>query len=402
MATEIRMPQLGVSMEYGTIFQWFKSKGEEVKAGEVIASINTEKLTSDIVSEVDGIVLAIIAEEGEDVPVQGLIAVIGQHGEVWNNSNLKVESEMKEQSQANKQPEINKKYNSSFVAQDSVKASPLARKVAAGLGIDLTEVKATGTTGRIKEKDVLAYAKGKTTSLNQMQKKETFLQNYRGKRVEKMSNMRYTISKRMCNSLQTNAQASHLMSVDMTEAINIREKYNEAGIKVSYNDIIVRIVSKALMDMPIINASVDGTNIIYHDYVNVGIAVSVLDGLFVPVIKDADLLSIVDINKVSRELIKKAQENTLSEMDCSGGTFTVSSLGMFDVDSFTAIINPPESAILAVGKIAKTPVVIEDKITIRPICNLTLSYDHRIIDGAEAAKFQQLVKKYLQDPLLLL
>lgn len=222
-----------------------------------------------------------------------------------------------------------------------------------------------------------------------------------------MSGMRKAISNNMLASKNTNAQTNHRMVIDMTAAIALRNQYKALGIKVSYNDIIVRACAKALQDMPIVNASVDGTNIVYHDYVNVGTAVSVPGGLIVPVIKDADIIGLSGIAAKSAELVEKARDGKLTDADYHGGTFTVSSLGMFDLDDFVAIINPPESAILAVGKIAKTPVVVtnaegEDEIVIKSMCAMCLSYDHRIIDGAEAAKFLQKLKNYLQNPVLLI
>jgi pyruvate dehydrogenase E2 component (dihydrolipoamide acetyltransferase) len=221
-----------------------------------------------------------------------------------------------------------------------------------------------------------------------------------------MNGMRKAICRNMLASKATNAQTSHRMTIDMTQAIALRSQYKQLGIKISYNDIIVRACAKALQDFPIVNASVDGNTILYHDYVNVGTAVSVPGGLIVPVIRDADIIGLSGIAAKSAELIEKARDNRLTEQDYHGGTFTVSSLGMFDIDDFVAIINPPESAILAVGKITKTPVVVtddsgEDQVAIKSICAICLSYDHRIIDGAEAAKFLQKVKTYLQNPVLL-
>jgi len=219
--------------------------------------------------------------------------------------------------------------------------------------------------------------------------------------------MRKAIARNMMASKTTNAQTSHRITVDMTAAVALRKQLKEAGIKVSYNDIILRVCAKALTEFPIMNASTGDNEIIYHNYVNIGVAVSVDGGLIVPVVKDADLLNVQGIAARSAALIEKAREGKLAPDDYKGGTFTVSSLGMFDLDDFVAIINPPESAILAVGKIAKTPVVItnaegEDEIAIRSILNLTLSYDHRIIDGAEAAQFLQRVKQLLQTPALLI
>ena len=229
----------------------------------------------------------------------------------------------------------------------------------------------------------------------------------RGTRTEAMSGMRKAISRNMLTSKSTNAQTNHRMVVDMTAAVALRRQYKALGIKISYNDIIVRACAKALQDFPIVNASVDGSDIVYHDYVNIGTAVSVPGGLIVPVIRDADIIGLTGIAAKSAELIEKAREGRLTEADYHGGTFTVSSLGMFDLDDFVAIINPPESAILAVGKIAKTPVVVtddegEDQVVIKSMCALCLSYDHRIIDGAEAAKFLQKLKSYLQNPILLI
>ena len=226
-------------------------------------------------------------------------------------------------------------------------------------------------------------------------------------KVTSMSSMRKAIANNMLASKNANAQTNHRMLVDMTAAIALREQYKALGIKVSYNDIIVCACAKTLQDMPIVNASVDGNNIIYHDYVNVGIAVSVPGGLIVPVIKDADIIGLSGIAAKSAELVEKARNGELTDADYHGGTFTVSSLGMFDLDNFVAIINPPESAILAVGKIAKTPMVVtndegEDKVISKPMCALCLSHDHRIIDGADAAKFLQKIKHYLQNPALLI
>lgn len=422
MATEIRMPQFGVSMETGTIEQWHKKVGDKVAVGDVLASIETEKLTNDIISEINGVVLAIVAQEGEDVPVQGLVTVIGEPGEVWPVGGAPAETKTLISEVTTETEEAVAVHCTD--SMNRIKASPLARKVAAELQVNLEKVSPTGTSGRIKAKDVYDYnEKSKVLAANQgvesiratVNESEPSTttttvpagQITRGIHTERMSSMRKAISTNMMESKNTNAQTNHRMVVDMTAAIALRNQYKALGIKVSYNDIIVRACAKALQDMPIVNASVDGNNIVYHDYVNVGTAVSVPGGLIVPVIKDADIIGLSGIAAKSMELIEKARDGKLTDADYHGGTFTVSSLGMFDLDDFVAIINPPESAILAVGKIAKTPVVItngegEDEIVIKSMCNLCLSYDHRIIDGAEAAKFLQSIKKYLQNPLLLL
>ena len=282
--------------------------------------------------------------------------------------------------------------------------TPLAANIAKAQGVDLSGVTGSGSNGKIKVFDLPG---GSPAAAPAAQESPAAVQQSRGTRTEKMSGMRKAISRNMLASKETNAQTNHRIKVDMTAAIALRKQYKDLGIKISYNDIIVRACAKALADMPIVNASVEGDSILYHDYVNVGTAVSVPGGLIVPVIKDADIIGLSGIAARSAELIEKARDGKLTDADYHGGTFTVSSLGMFDLDDFVAIINPPESAILAVGKIAKTPVVVtneegEDAIVIKSMCALCLSYDHRIIDGAEAAKFLQKVKNYLQNPILLI
>ena len=282
--------------------------------------------------------------------------------------------------------------------------TPLAANQARIQGIDLSGLTGTGPNGKITTEDlhIASAAVEPAPAAEPIPGQLT-----RGTRTEAMSGMRKVISRNMLTSKSTNAQTNHRMVVDMTAAVALRRQYKALGIKISYNDIIVRACAKALQDFPIVNASVDGSDIVYHDYVNIGTAVSVPGGLIVPVIRDADIIGLTGIAAKSAELIEKAREGRLTEADYHGGTFTVSSLGMFDLDDFVAIINPPESAILAVGKIAKTPVVVtddenEDQVVIKSMCALCLSYDHRIIDGAEAAKFLQKLKSYLQNPILLI
>ena len=297
-----------------------------------------------------------------------------------------------------------------FIIERDVKAymaskpaiTPLAANMAVAQGIDVSSIQGTGPNGKITTADLPSLATSAASVTE-----ATPAASCRGTHTERMSGMRKAISRNMLASKTTNAQTSHRISVDMTAAIELRNQYKALGVKVSYNDIIVRACAKALMDMPIVNASVDGENIVYHDYANVGTAVSISGGLIVPVIKDADIIGLSGIAEQSAALIEKARDGKLTDADYHGGTFTVSSLGMFDLDDFVAIINPPESGILAVGKIAKTPVVVtndegEDEIVIKSMCSLCLSYDHRIIDGAEGAKFLQKVKNYLQNPVLMI
>ena len=458
-ASLVIMPKQGLMMTEGTIIKWLVQEGEQVTAGKPLFEMETDKLTITMDAEVSGTMLKIIHPEGDVVPITEPIAIVGEAGTdvsgFTGGAAPAVASAAPAPAAAPETAPV--AAPASVPARDPnarIWASPRARLHAEENGVDLAYVPATGPDDYIIDRDVMGYiankpavtplaaniaktqgidlagvtgtgANGKITTAALPGTAPAVAapvvapaaapaagaapagQLTRGTHTEKMSGMRKAISKNMLASKSTNAQTNHRMVVDMTAAIALRKQYKDLGIKVSYNDIIVRACAKALQDMPIVNASVDGSNIVYHDYVNVGTAVSVPGGLIVPVIKDADIIGLSGIAAKSAELIEKARDGKLTDADYHGGTFTVSSLGMFDLDDFVAIINPPESAILAVGKIAKTPVVVtndegEDEIVIKSMCALCLSYDHRIIDGAEAAKFLQKVKSYLQNPVLMI
>ena len=414
--------------------------------------METDKLTITMDAEASGTLLKILHPEGDVVPITQPIAVLGEPGEdisgllgggaapaqvaasaepapvqaveapaapvVERTPGERVFSSPRARLRAEENgvditavpgsgPDrlvIERDVNAYIVNKPAV--TPLAANLAKAQGMDLSGISGSGPNGKITVLDLSGTAPTPAAQAASAPAQQTAQQS-RGTHMEKMSGMRKAISRNMLASKETNAQTNHRIKVDMTAAIALRKQYKDLGIKVSYNDIIVRACAKALADMPIVNASVEGDSILYHDYVNVGTAVSVPGGLIVPVIQDADIIGLSGIAARSAELIEKAREGKLTDTDYHGGTFTVSSLGMFDLDDFVAIINPPESAILAVGKIAKTPVVVtneegEDTIVIKSMCALCLSYDHRIIDGAEAAKFLQKVKNYLQNPVLLI
>ena len=450
MATIVIMPKQGLMMEEGTITSWLKKEGEAVTAGEPLFEMETDKLTITMDAEASGTLLKILHPEGDVVPITQPIAVLGEPGEdvsalvggdaapaqaaapaeaaptpaaeapaapaverapgerVFSSPRARLRAEENGVDIAavpGSGPDglvIERDVNAYMANKPAV--TPLAANIAKAQGVDLSGVTGSGSNGKIKVFDLPG---GSPAAAPAAQESPAAVQQSRGTHTEKMSGMRKAISRNMLASKETNAQTNHRIKVDMTAAIALRKQYKDLGIKISYNDIIVRACAKALADMPIVNASVEGDSILYHDYVNVGTAVSVPGGLIVPVIKDADIIGLSSIAARSAALIEKAREGRLTDADYHGGTFTVSSLGMFDLDDFVAIINPPESAILAVGKIAKTPVVVtdeegEDAIVIKSMCALCLSYDHRIIDGAEAAKFLQKVKNYLQNPVLLI
>ena len=452
MASVIIMPKQGLLMEEGTITKWLAKEGEQTTEGAPLFEMETDKLTITMDSTATGTLLKIIHGEGDVVPITQPIAIVGQPGEDISGllggaeeaapveevpapaaapaeaapAASAVHREPGERVFSTPRARLRAEENGVAVADvagsgpeglvierdvlgyvaGKPAVTPLAANVAKAQGVDLSGIQGTGPNGKITTADLPGSAPAAAPAAEAAAPAAS-VQATRGTHTERMSGMRKAISRNMLASKTTNAQTNHRISVDMTAAIALRNQYKALGIKVSYNDIIVRACAKALTDMPIVNASVDGDNILYHDYVNVGTAVSVPGGLIVPVIKDADIIGLSGIAAQSAQLIEKARDGKLTDADYHGGTFTVSSLGMFDLDDFVAIINPPESAILAVGKIAKTPVVVtnaegEDEIVIKSMCNLCLSYDHRIIDGAEGAKFLQKVKNYLQNPVLLI
>ena len=452
MASVIIMPKQGLLMEEGTITKWLAKEGEQTTEGAPLFEMETDKLTITMDSTATGTVLKILHPEGDTVPITQPIAIVGEPGEDISGllgdapAATPRAAEKPRASAAEAAPAAAPVPVVEHAPGERVFSSPRARLRAEENGVDIAAVPGSGPDGLVVERDVQNYIANQPAvtplAANQARIQGIDLsgltgtgpngkittedlhiasaavepapaaepipgQLTRGTRTEAMSGMRKAISRNMLTSKSTNAQTNHRMVVDMTAAVALRRQYKALGIKISYNDIIVRACAKALQDFPIVNASVDGSDIVYHDYVNIGTAVSVPGGLIVPVIRDADIIGLTGIAAKSAELIEKAREGRLTEADYHGGTFTVSSLGMFDLDDFVAIINPPESAILAVGKIAKTPVVVtddegEDQVVIKSMCALCLSYDHRIIDGAEAAKFLQKLKSYLQNPILLI
>ena len=445
MAEKVIMPKQGLQMTEGTILSWLVKEGETCEEGKPLFEMETDKLTITMDAPASGTLLKIVHGEGDVVPITELIAVIGTPGE--DISSLLATAAPAASSAAAAQPETvtaaqpaavavqaqasgERKFSTprarmtagekgfdiltipgsgpeglvierdvlSFTpapAAPVVKATPLAKKVAEIEGVDLAEAKGTGSHGKVTKDDIMAVVAARAEAIAAGGA-------VRGTRVEPMSRMRKIIADCMVNNLNTQAQAQHLVTVDMTNAAALRAAYKKKDIKVSYNDIVMYAVSRALMEFPIMNASIDGDNIVYHDYVNLGMAVAVDAGLVVPNLKSADLMKLTEIGAMCRELAGAARDNKLGLDDMSEGTFTVSNLGMFGLDSFRAVINAPESGILAVGAIKKTPVVIDDEIVIRPMMALQLSFDHRIVDGGPAAQFLVRIKEFIEEPTLML
>lgn len=417
MATEIRMPQFGVSMETGTIAQWFKVVGDPVKAGEVVASIETEKLTNDVLSEADGVMLAIVAQEGDELPIQGLMAVVGAPGETWGGETAAA-APAAPAAEAAPAPAA---AAPAAVQGGRVKASPLARKVAAELGVDLTLVSSTGTSGRIKAKDVYAYAE--TAKAAPAAESATpapaavaapvaagtafpvkNLELMEGDVAEKMTGMRKVVAQRMYTSAVEIPTVTQTMKVDVTKLLAFRKELNAGREqKLSLNDFILKAVAKALRRSPQMLVSLDGEQIIRRAHVNLGMAVALDAGLIVPVIRDADLLGLEALSTKAKDLASRARNGQLNADEYKGSTFTVSNLGMFGVESFTPIINQPDAAILGVNCTEDELVMEEDgTITKHQVLRISLTFDHRLLDGSDAARFQQCVRDLLQSPMEIL
>lgn len=385
----IIMPKQGLQMTEGMITAWLASEGDEIKEGQPLFEMETDKLAITIDSTASGTLLKILCDEGETAEVAAPIAVLGPVGADYQA--------ILSGTASSDQPAETVSISSSVspvadtVSKDRFFSSPRARMCAQQRGIDYHTISGSGPLGMVIERDVLNAILPESPAAPA-----------RGEHQIPVSNMRRIIANRMLDSLNTLAQANHRLTVDMSAASDLRNQFKSADIKVSYNDIVIRCVAKALTEFPMVNASMDDKFITTKDYVNIGMAVATDTGLLVPVIRDADLMTLQQISAASKDLAARTKENKLSPDELTGGTFTISNLGMFDIESFTAVINKPEAGILAVGKIEKKPVVVNDEIVIRPMMQLSLTYDHRILDGAPAALFLRRIKELLEHPYLLL
>lgn len=407
MATEIRMPQFGVSMETGTVAQWLKAEGDTVKAGDVLASIETEKLTNDVVSEVDGVLLKIVAQEGEDVPVQGLMAYIGQPGEVLPDA-----GGMAAPAAAADTAPAAAEHVPAPAGQMSggrVKASPLARKIAAKLGVDLSQVTPGGTSGRIRADDVRAYAAQAPAApaapaAAAPAPAAAAAEQMDGDTVEKLSGMRKVVAQRMQQSHTEIPPVTQVTKVDVTALMQFRrELLEKTGKKYSVNDLILKATAKCLAAHPEMLVSFDGSQIIHRAHVNLGMAVALDTGLIVPVIRDADKLSLDALAACAKDLAARAKDGGLTPDDYKGSTFTVSNLGMFGIEMFTPIVNQPDAAILGITAVEDELVMEADgTISKHQVMRLCCTFDHRAMDGAVEARFGMALRDLLQSPVEIL
>ena len=413
-ASVVIMPKQGLQMTEGTIIKWLKKEGEEVKEGEPLFEMETDKLTITMDATASGTLLKIVRGEGEVVPITETIAIIGEPGTDFTP--LLPQAAAPAAAAAAEAPAAAPAAQAAPAAAPAVQrapgervfATPRARMRAEERGIPVEAVAGTGPDGLIIERDVL-NADVNVIKATPVAKKIAELEGVDLAGVTGTGANGKIMKGDVLSAITAPgtpevvyAQANHRMKVDMTESVRFRNKLKEADIKVSFTDILVKAVAAALIKFPNVNSTLDGQNIIMKHYVNLGIAVAIDNGLIVPNIKNAHLMSVTQIHEQVAELAAKAKDGKLTRDEYANGTFTITNLGMYDVDEFTAVINPPEAAILAVGKIADTPVAVDGKVEIRPIMTLSLTYDHRIIDGAPAAQFLQYVKKLLQNPYLML
>ncbi|MDO8739776.1 dihydrolipoamide acetyltransferase family protein [Candidatus Deferrimicrobium sp.] len=392
MATNVIMPSLGFDMTEGQLARWLKNEGDPVEKGQAIAEIETEKATVEIEAASSGILTRIFVQAGETVPVGTVIGVIAATGE-----EVAAVPAPPAPPPSAPVPEAGEGPASS---EARVKASPVARKMAEEAGLDLSRIKGTGPGGRVLERDVQAATAAKSAP----EPSGVPAGPAPGATVP-LSRMRKTIARRMTESKTMAPHFYITVEITMDDAMKMREQLNRLAPeaeRISVNDLIVAAAARTLARFPALNASYREGNLEMHSQVNIGIVVALEDGLIPPVLRDADKKTLKRIAAESRALTERARTNKLRSDDLGGGTFTVSNLGMFDVDEFIAIINPPEAAILAVGAVTLRPVAAAGEVRIASLMKTTLSVDHRVADGAQAGRFMQEFKKLLENPVALL
>lgn len=421
MAEIVRMPALSDTMEEGTLVAWHKEVGDAVESGELLAEIETDKAVMEFQSFFDGTLLYIGLEEGASIAVDAIIAIIGEEGEDYKSlleegdqaakENEKEEVAADESSDTEEETSTDsadkeEKQTASSSDNGRIKASPLAKSMAKEEGIDLSQLKGTGDDGRIVKRDVEDYLSNQPTDQNAATstQKSTKTAEPEGDYEDvSLSQMRKTIAKRLGES---KFEAPHFyltMEICMDKMMALRGQVKQlTDTKISYNDFIVKAVAKTLKEHKAINASWLGDRIRYYNYVNIGVAVAVEEGLVVPVVRHVETKALSQIATEIRELAGKARDRKLTPDEMSGNTFTISNLGMFGIDEFTAIINPPDACILAVGRIAPKLVMVDGEVKESNFMKVTLSCDHRVVDGAKGAQFLQTLRDTIEEPMRLI
>jgi pyruvate dehydrogenase E2 component (dihydrolipoamide acetyltransferase) len=418
-ATVIRMPLLSDTMKEGKIVAWHKKEGDKVKSDDVLADVETDKATMEVMPYVDGTLLYLGVKEGEAAKVNDIIAIVGKPGTditpyLDNNGPAETPGnadQPKPQRDEKVQPSAEKSNvteEQSANEEDRLKVSPLARKLAEEKGVDLHQVQGSGDNGRIVKRDIDNFQPStRQPGSSQAKQGPPAMQpvafGQEGHKDQPLSQMRKIIAQRLAESKFSAPHFYLRMTVTMDNSIEARKAINEvAPVKVSFNDLIIKAVAIALRRHPAVNSSWMGDFIRQNQHIHIGTAVAIEDGLIVPVIKFADQKSLSQIAEESKMLADKARNKKLQPPEFTGNTFTISNLGMMDIDEFTAIINPPDSCILAVGKITPTPVIEDNQVMVRQLLKLTLSCDHRSVDGAVGASFLQTLKAHLENPVTML
>lgn len=431
MAEFIVMPKMGLTMTKGTLTNWRKKEGDLINKGDILFDVETDKLTNKIEAKTAGVLRKILVDK-ETVDVLVPVAIIGRADE--DISELLEQASGREKKAERQKEEYQKEAEKPAPvrqAGERIKISPRAKKIAKDLKVDYNLVKGTGPDGAITEEDVRKFDEQteikvsptaaivaeqlgvdifnieKDTRIMKADvikyKLDESLAKYADPQEHRqsMTNMRKIIAKRMLHSVQTSPSVSFNIKVDTRGMKQLRDELKDT-IRVSYTDILVKVVSQVLLQYPLLNSTVDGDEIITRNYVNMGVAVALPAGLLVPVVKYANVKGLKEISNEIKDLGERAKTNDLMPDELSGGTFTISNLGMYGIESFTPIINQPEVAILGVNTINKEPVVVNDEVVIKSMMNLSLTADHRVVDGAVAAEFLATLKVYIEKPGLLL
>lgn len=409
MAFEVCMPQLGLTMEEGTVSQWIKHEGDAVKTGDVLLEITTDKLTNEVTSEHDGVLLKIVAQEGEDVPVKGLLCYVGQSGEAVGAAPAAAAAAPAAPAAPVAPAAAAPVPAPVAVGGARIRISPLARKTAAKLGVDVSGIVGSGPSGRIRQQDVLAAANAPKAAAPVAAEpapaakpvSKTGLELMEGDTVSKLAGMRKVVAQRMLQSHTEIPPVTQNTKVDVTELMKFRKMLlAETGNKYSVNDLILKATAKCLRQHPEVLVSLDGDQIIQRAHVNLGMAVALDAGLIVPVIRDADRMGLDALSAAAKDLASRAKGNKLTPDEYKGSTFSVSNLGMFGIETFTPIVNQPDAAILGVCAV-EDELVMDDEgnISKHQVMRLSFTYDHRLIDGAVAAKFVMALRDLLEKPM---
>jgi pyruvate dehydrogenase E2 component (dihydrolipoamide acetyltransferase) len=415
MANQVTLPRLGQGMESGTIVRWLKSEGDQVEKGEPLYEIDTEKVTQEVEADASGVLLKILAREGEEIEVGKPVAVIGEEGEdvpeveAAPAAEAEAEPEAKPEAEAMARAEPDEEKEEAPAreapaveqARDGgrVKASPLARRIARERGVELSSIRGTGPEGRIVAEDVERAERAPAAAPAPPEEARGEVE------VVPLTGMRKTIARRMTEAWEAPA-FQIAMTADMTAAIRLREalvqQAREGEARPTYSDVLTKVCAVALMRHRAVNALYAGDEVHLAPTADIGIAVAVPNGLLVPVLRSCETKTIPQLAAERAELVERTRAGKLRQDDLEGGTFTISNLGMYGVDRFVAVLNPPQAAILAVGAIEQRAVVRDGELVARPVMELTLTCDHRSVDGATASEFLRTVKQFLEEPGLAL